>query len=94
MVININILDSKVVSFFILYFQEQELFFFHELSPGSCFFLPKGAYIYNALVDFIKVCIQQIFNLTYLAKIITKLLMEKIILLLQNVFKIYVFIFK
>ncbi|XP_067878916.1 threonine--tRNA ligase 1, cytoplasmic-like isoform X2 [Heterodontus francisci] len=34
--------------------KEQELFFFHELSPGSCFFLPKGAYIYNTLVDFIK----------------------------------------
>ena len=35
--------------------QEQELFFFHELSPGSCFFLPRGAHIYNVLVDFIKV---------------------------------------
>ncbi|KAJ9586255.1 hypothetical protein L9F63_020117 [Diploptera punctata] len=34
--------------------REQELFFFHELSPGSCFFLPRGAYIYNTLVDFIK----------------------------------------
>nr|CAD7434325.1 unnamed protein product [Timema monikensis] len=34
--------------------KEQELFFFHELSPGSCFFLPKGAYIYNTLVEFIK----------------------------------------
>uniref|UniRef100_A0A8D9EQA3 threonine--tRNA ligase n=1 Tax=Cacopsylla melanoneura TaxID=428564 RepID=A0A8D9EQA3_9HEMI len=34
--------------------REQELFFFHELSPGSCFFQPKGAYIYNTLVDFIK----------------------------------------
>ncbi|XP_043935137.1 threonine--tRNA ligase, mitochondrial [Protopterus annectens] len=34
--------------------REQELFFFHELSPGSCFFLPKGAHIYNTLVDFIK----------------------------------------
>lgn len=34
--------------------REQELFFFHELSPGSCFFLPKGAHIYNGLVDFIK----------------------------------------
>lgn len=35
--------------------QEQELFFFHKLSPGSCFFLPRGAHIYNALVDFIRV---------------------------------------
>ncbi|XP_046857287.1 threonine--tRNA ligase 1, cytoplasmic-like [Xenia sp. Carnegie-2017] len=34
--------------------QEQELFFFHELSPGSCFFLPNGAHIYNTLVNFIK----------------------------------------
>lgn len=33
---------------------EQELFFFHESSPGSCFFQPKGAYIYNTLLNFIK----------------------------------------
>ncbi|XP_022109514.1 threonine--tRNA ligase, cytoplasmic-like isoform X3 [Acanthaster planci] len=34
--------------------REQELFFFHELSPGSCFFQPKGAHIYNTLIDYIK----------------------------------------
>ncbi|XP_055521514.1 threonine--tRNA ligase 2, cytoplasmic-like, partial [Leucoraja erinacea] len=34
--------------------KEQELFFFHDLSPGSCFFLPKGAHIYNTLTDFLK----------------------------------------
>ena len=34
--------------------KEQELFFFHELSPGSCFWLPHGTRIYNALVDLIK----------------------------------------
>ncbi|KAF9913376.1 threonyl-tRNA synthetase [Lobosporangium transversale] len=34
--------------------KEQELFFFHDLSPGSCFFLPHGTRIYNALMDFIK----------------------------------------
>uniref|UniRef100_UPI00358E2C63 threonine--tRNA ligase 1, cytoplasmic isoform X1 n=1 Tax=Myxine glutinosa TaxID=7769 RepID=UPI00358E2C63 len=34
--------------------KDQELFFFHELSPGSCFFLPKGAYIFNTLIEFIK----------------------------------------
>lgn len=34
--------------------REQELFFFHELSPGSCFFQPRGAHIYNTLVDFMK----------------------------------------
>ncbi|XP_052794807.1 threonine--tRNA ligase 1, cytoplasmic-like isoform X2 [Mya arenaria] len=33
---------------------EQELFFFHELSPGSCFFMPKGAHIYNTLMNFCK----------------------------------------
>ncbi|XP_030636836.1 threonine--tRNA ligase 1, cytoplasmic [Chanos chanos] len=34
--------------------RDQDLFFFHDLSPGSCFFLPKGAYIYNTLVEFIR----------------------------------------
>ncbi|KAK6312660.1 hypothetical protein J4Q44_G00160070 [Coregonus suidteri] len=34
--------------------REQDLFFFHDLSPGSCFFLPKGSFIYNSLVDFIR----------------------------------------
>ncbi|KAI8054687.1 hypothetical protein BDF22DRAFT_680497 [Syncephalis plumigaleata] len=34
--------------------REQELFMFHELSPGSCFFFPHGARIYNALLDFMK----------------------------------------
>lgn len=34
--------------------REQNLFFFHESSPGSCFFQPKGAHIYNTLIDFIK----------------------------------------
>ncbi|KAM9857880.1 threonine--tRNA ligase 1, cytoplasmic [Aulostomus maculatus] len=34
--------------------RDQDLFFFHDLSPGSCFFLPKGAFIYNALIDFIR----------------------------------------
>ncbi|WVZ59396.1 hypothetical protein U9M48_009542 [Paspalum notatum var. saurae] len=32
----------------------QELFFFHPLSPGSCFFLPHGARIYNKLMDFMR----------------------------------------
>ncbi|NWU89307.1 SYTM protein, partial [Upupa epops] len=34
--------------------KEQELFFFHQFSPGSCFFLPRGAHIYNSLVEFIR----------------------------------------
>nr|XP_057940668.1 threonine--tRNA ligase 1, cytoplasmic-like isoform X4 [Doryrhamphus excisus] len=33
---------------------DQELFFFNDVSPGSCFFLPKGAHVYNTLTDFIK----------------------------------------
>lgn len=33
---------------------KQELFFFHTLSPGSCFWLPHGARIYNKLCDFIR----------------------------------------
>lgn len=33
---------------------QQELFFFHELSPGSCFFQPRGAHIYNTLMSFIR----------------------------------------
>ncbi|XP_047322474.1 threonine--tRNA ligase, mitochondrial 1-like [Impatiens glandulifera] len=34
--------------------KNQELFFFHPLSPGSCFFLPHGTRIYDKLVDFIR----------------------------------------
>ncbi|EJW03375.1 threonine-tRNA ligase [Edhazardia aedis USNM 41457] len=33
---------------------DADLFFFSELSPGSCFFLPKGCYIYNTLADFLR----------------------------------------
>jgi threonyl-tRNA synthetase len=35
----------------------QELFFFHQLSPGSCFFLPHGTRIYNKLLEFLRVVI-------------------------------------
>ena len=42
--------------------QDQDLFFFHELSPGSCFFLPKGAHIYNKLCDLIRVTILSVFR--------------------------------
>ncbi|WOL17014.1 threonine--tRNA ligase, mitochondrial 1 [Canna indica] len=34
--------------------QNQDLFFFHPLSPGSCFFLPHGTRIYNKLIDFLR----------------------------------------
>ena len=41
--------DHRVVG------KQQDLFFFHEWSPGSCFFLPHGARIYNTLTGFIRV---------------------------------------
>ena len=34
--------------------QQQKLFFFHEWSPGSCFFLPHGTRIYNKLCNYIR----------------------------------------
>ena len=34
--------------------KEQELFMFHDLSPGSCFWLPHGTRIYNTLQEYIK----------------------------------------
>ena len=30
---------------------QQGLFMFNQLSPGSCFFLPHGAAIYNSLME-------------------------------------------
>lgn len=37
--------------------KEQELFFFNDLSPGSCFFLPHGTRIYNTLTELMRVCL-------------------------------------
>jgi threonyl-tRNA synthetase len=34
--------------------KHQDLFLFHTLSPGSAFFYPHGAYVYNKLVSFIR----------------------------------------
>ena len=34
--------------------REMELFFFHKYSPGSCFWLPDGAHIYNKLMEFLR----------------------------------------
>ncbi|KAI1382853.1 threonyl-tRNA synthetase [Hypoxylon trugodes] len=34
--------------------REQELFMFHEMSPGSAFFLPHGTRIYNTLLAYIR----------------------------------------
>ena len=33
---------------------KQDLFFFHQQSPGSCFWLPHGARVYNKLIQFIR----------------------------------------
>lgn len=33
---------------------QQDLFFFHHLSPGSAFFLPHGGRIYNTLIDLMR----------------------------------------
>lgn len=33
---------------------QQDLFFFHPLSPGSAFFLPLGGRIYNTLIDYMR----------------------------------------
>ena len=35
---------------------QMELFFFDRLSPGSCFFLPNGARVYNTLVEVFSPC--------------------------------------
>lgn len=35
--------------------KEMDLFFFHKYSPGSCFWLPEGAHIYNKLIEFLRV---------------------------------------
>ena len=37
-----------------------KLFFFDEMSPGSCFFLPEGAKIYNNLIDFLRYCYKKL----------------------------------
>ena len=39
---------------------ELKLFFFDEMSPGSCFFLPEGAKIYNNLIDFLRSCYKKL----------------------------------
>lgn len=39
--------------------KEQDLFYFHEMSPGSCFWLPHGTRIYNTLVDLMRTEYQQ-----------------------------------
>ncbi|KAH9441436.1 hypothetical protein Pst134EB_030101 [Puccinia striiformis f. sp. tritici] len=45
--------------------KDQDLFFFHELSPGGCFWLPHGTRIYNTLVEFFKVSIKSPIHLNH-----------------------------
>jgi threonyl-tRNA synthetase len=42
--------------------KDQDLWFFDEISPGSCFFLPNGVRIYNALLELIRVSISYAFR--------------------------------
>jgi threonyl-tRNA synthetase len=32
----------------------QDLFFFHQMSPGNGFFMPRGTHIYNTLITFMR----------------------------------------
>ena len=41
-------IDHRVIG------EQQQLFFFNELSKGSCFFQPRGAHIYNKLLDYLR----------------------------------------
>ena len=41
---------------------QQKLFFFHDLSPGSAFFLPHGTRVYNKLQEFMRVNLNKVFN--------------------------------
>lgn len=41
-------LDHRYIGF------KQNLFVFNELSQGSCFFLPRGAHIYNKLIEYLR----------------------------------------
>jgi len=34
--------------------RQNELFFFNNISPGSCFYFPDGAYVYNRLINFMR----------------------------------------
>lgn len=42
------LVDHRVIG------QRQKLFFFSEHSKGSCFFLPRGARVYNKLVEYLR----------------------------------------
>ncbi len=53
--------------------KELELYFFHEYSPGSAFFEPKGAVIYNELMKYIR---EQYFIRGY-KEVVTPLLYDK-----------------
>ena len=46
---------------------QQDLFFFHHLSPGCCFFMPHGAHVYNQLIGFIR----EQYRIRYFTEVIT-----------------------
>jgi len=52
--------------------RELELFMFHPFAPASPFFLPKGAVIYNALVDYIR----ELYRRYHYEEVITPLIYE------------------
>lgn len=49
------VISTRARSFISLCLQEQELFFFNDLSPGSAFWLPHGTRIYNTLLELLRV---------------------------------------
>lgn len=53
--------------------EQLQLFFFHEYSPGSPIFLPKGAIVYNELINFLR----QEYKKRDYQEVITPLLYEK-----------------
>lgn len=53
--------------------EQLQLFFFHEYSPGSPIFLPKGALVYNELLNFLR----QEYKKRDYQEVITPLLYEK-----------------
>lgn len=57
---------------------QQELFFFDRMSPGSCFFLPNGARVYNTLVEVGSVIAAMLHIMEALRNVIVKCLADSI----------------
>lgn len=58
--------------------KEQELFFFNDLSPGSCFFLPHGTRIYNTLLELMRVCRKLMLQRRWLTTSIVRVLQARL----------------